>query len=123
MLSSPRNRPSQPGHRGAGGLHEPEPRQLLAWRASIDRDPSPFKRIIADRSFREYFGSVGGERLKSAPRGYPKDHAELDFLRLKCVTVSRSVTDTVVSSPLLLEETLTTFRVMKPFLRYLESLR
>jgi len=106
----------------AGGLHEPEPRQLAAWRASIDRDPRPFKRIAAGRSFRRLFGEVRGESLKTAPRGYPKDHPDLHLLRLKRVTVWREMTDRQLTSQHLLRETLATFKAMRPFLRHLEDL-
>jgi uncharacterized protein (TIGR02453 family) len=106
----------------AGGLHEPEPRQLAAWRTSIDTDPGRFLRIAKAASFRRYFGEVGGESLKTAPRGYPKDHPRLDLIRLKSVTVSRPFSDTQVTSRTFVRETLATFEAMKPFLGFLESL-
>lgn len=115
----------QPGNHSmfAGGLHEPEPSQILAWRRAIDRDARPFKRIVSQSGFRKYFGGVGGERLKSAPKGYEKDHPELDLLRLKSITVTRTLPDAKITSPRLIEETLATFKVMRPFLRYLEKLQ
>jgi uncharacterized protein (TIGR02453 family) len=106
----------------AGGLYEPSPQQLASWRESIDRDPRPFKSIVENETFRKYFGEVGGERLKTVPRGYPKDHPETDLLRLKSVTVTRKVSDAEVTSPVFLHETLETFKAMKPFLHYLDSL-
>ena len=56
------------------------------------------------------------------PKGYPRDHPQLNFLRLKNVIVTRHISDKEVSSPNLLAETITTFKAMKPFLRYLEAL-
>ncbi len=105
-----------------GGLHEPEPVQIAAWRAAIDRDARPFLKIARAASFRRYFKEVEGERLKSAPRGYAKNHPHLDLLRLKRVTITRSLTDREVISPRVLRETLATFTAMKPFLAYLEAL-
>ena len=63
-----------------------------------------------------------GESLKTAPRGYPMDHPDLDLLRLKRVTVWREITDRQLASQNLLRETLVTFKAMGPFLRYLEDL-
>ena len=113
----------EPGNRSmlGGGLHEPEPTQIAAWRAAIDQDPSALLRILGQRSFREYFGQIDGERLKTAPKGYPRDHPQLNLLRLKKVIVTRHISDKEVSSPRLLAETLTTFKTMRPFLRYLEA--
>jgi uncharacterized protein (TIGR02453 family) len=113
----------EPGHSLlAGGIHERNSPKLAAWRASIDRDPAPFRQIIEEESFRKYFGEVSGDRLKTAPRGYPRDHPDLDLLRLKTVTVTREIADRVVASPDFVEETLRTFRAMKPFLAYMDSL-
>ena len=106
----------------AGGLHEPEPHQLASWRAAIDRDPRPFKKIAAAAAFRRNFGEVRGERLKTVPRGYPRDHSEADLLRLKSITVIRQIPDAQVIMPAFLHEALRTFKTMKPFLMYLESL-
>jgi uncharacterized protein (TIGR02453 family) len=85
----------EPGNHSilGGGLHEPDPEQLAAWRSSIDKDPLPFKKITKAKAFRQLFGEVRGDRIKTAPRGYPQDHPDLDLLRLKRVTVWRPVTD------------------------------
>lgn len=106
----------------AGGLHEPDPGQLTSWRVAIDRDPRPLKKIAAAAAFRRTFGEVHGERLKTVPRGYPRDHPEADLLRLKSITAIRQVTDAQVLSSEFLRQTLDTFKAMKPFLRYLDSL-
>ena len=106
----------------AGGLHEPDPHQLASWRAAIDRDPRPFKRVAAATAFRRNFGEVRGERLKTVPRGYPRDHPEADLLRLKSITVIRQIPDAQVITPAFLHEALKTLKAMKPFLKYLESL-
>jgi uncharacterized protein (TIGR02453 family) len=105
----------------AGGLYEPNTQQLTSWRDAIVRDPRPFKDITGSETFRKFFGEVGGERLKTIPRGYPKDHPEADLLRLKTVTVTRHLTDTEVASPAFFPETIETFRVIKPFLKYFDT--
>ncbi len=114
----------EPGNRSmfGGGLHEPEPRQIAAWRAAIDRNPRPLLKIMKGGSFRRYFGELRGESLKTAPRGYAREHPNLALLRLKTVTVARSVSDKQVSSPQLFAETIATYRAMKPFLIYLGTL-
>ena len=106
----------------AGGMHEPEPQQIARWRQAMDRDPGPFNRIIHEKTFRRYFGEISGEKLKTAPRGYPRDHPALELLRLRQVTAMRPLADKDLSGRSLVQETLRTFRAMKPFLRYLESL-
>ena len=88
----------------------------------MDRDPGPFSRIIHEKTFRRYFGEVSGEKLKTAPKGYPRDHPQLELLRLKQVTAMRPIPDKDLLGRSLVQETLRTFRAMKPFLSYLENL-
>ncbi len=107
----------------AGGLHEPDSAQIAKWRNAIDHDSGPFKKIIGTSSFKRYFGEVRGEKLKTAPKGFPRDHPELALLRLKQVTVSRPLSDKEILAPNLLKETSKTFKAMKPFLRYLDDFR
>jgi uncharacterized protein (TIGR02453 family) len=114
----------EPGNRSmiAGGWHEPEPDQIALWRQAIDRDPRPFKKIVGRKAFHDTFGQIEGQKLKTAPRGYPSDHPELELLRLQQVTVSRPITDRDVQGSRLLRDSLHTFRVMRPFLEYLGAL-
>ena len=114
----------EPGNRSmiAGGLHEPEPDQIALWRQAIDRNPTPFKKIVGTKAFKEHFGQVEGQKLKTAPRGYPRDHPELELLRLKQVTVARPFTDKDVQGARLLHDSFDTFKVMRPFLEYLGAL-
>lgn len=104
----------------AGGLHSPTSAQLRAFRDAIARDAGPFRRVIEAPGFRECFGDVSGERLKTAPQGYAKDHPAIGLLRLKTVLAHHPLDDESVCSPDLIPRALGVFRAMKPFLGYLE---
>ncbi|HEX7555708.1 MAG TPA: DUF2461 domain-containing protein [Leptolinea sp.] len=106
----------------AGGLYDPNPRQIAAWREAIDQDPRPFKSIVENEGFRKFFGEVSGERLKTMPRGYAKEHPEANLLRLKSVTGTRHISDAEVIASTFFQETLETFNAMKPFLHYMDSI-
>lgn len=106
----------------AGGLHEPEPKQLAAFRQSVDRSPARLKALLSDRTFRRTFGDLAGEKLSTAPKGYPRDHPEVELLKLKQPTVVHRLTDTEVVRAGFVPATLRVLGVMKPFLKYLEDL-
>ncbi len=107
----------------AGGLYRPEPAQLAAFRASIDRAAGKFKKIVNDKEFKKYFGSIeANEKLKTAPQGYAKDHPEIDLLRLKQVTVARLFTDEEILAQQFTQQAIKTFTVMKPFLDYFNAI-
>jgi len=103
----------------AGGMHMPMPEQLTKFRRAIDRDASAFKKITGNKNFVGYFGTIDGERLRTAPQGYSRDHPEIDLLRLKEVTVGHRFTDKQVLSRAFPEDAVQAFKAMKPFLDYL----
>jgi uncharacterized protein (TIGR02453 family) len=107
----------------AGGLHDPDPKQLDKFRQAISRDAAPFKKIVGARAFRQYFGDVEGDKLKSAPRGYSKDHPEIELLRMKQVTVYHGFTDSEVLASDIVKRIVSGCKLMKPFLIYLDSVR
>jgi len=106
----------------AGGLYEPEPQQLTAFRDAISRDAREFKSIITEKKFVEYFGGVSGDSLKTIPRGFALDHPDAALLRLKTITVIHRVPDAAAVALGFYDHSLETFAVMKPFLQYLESI-
>jgi uncharacterized protein (TIGR02453 family) len=105
----------------AGGMHHPESKQLAAFRAAIDRDASAFKSIISEKSFQTTFGEVEGDKLKTMPRGYPKDHPEAELLRYKSIVAVRNITDDQVVSGDIVRLAVETHAAMKPFLSYLDA--
>lgn len=70
---------------GAGsGMWEMAPDQLERYRAAVDADRSGTKLDgIAAKARSAGLDVTGHDVLKSAPRGYPKDHPRIDLLRYK----------------------------------------
>jgi len=106
----------------AGGLYMPTPEQLAKFRAAIDRDAAPFKTILENKEFKKYFGTLEGEKVKTVPQGYTRDHPEIELLRFKQVVVVHRLSDEMVLSPKFSTHVLKTFTAMKPFLDYLNTI-
>jgi len=66
-----------------GGMYKPDGKQLAAVRQEIDYNTKAFKKILNSASFKKHFGDLKGDKLKTAPKGYPKDHPELSLLQYK----------------------------------------
>ena len=103
----------------AGGLYMPTSAQLTQFRAAIDRDAKPFKALLNGK-FKQLFGELSGEKLKTAPQGYARDHKEIELLRLKQVVATRALSDEAVlaATPTQIVET---FAGLKPLLDYLNA--
>ena len=106
----------------AGGLHTPDSSQIIKFREAVDRDPKPFKEVINNKVFKQTFGDIQGEKLKTVPKGYERDHPEIELLRMKEVVAIEHLTDAQVLSPKFGDHVIEAFTAMKPFLDYLNSL-
>ena len=65
----------------ASGVYEPAPAQLAAIRQEIEYNSEEFRAILANPALKSRFGELQGNRLKTAPKNYPKDHPDIDLLR------------------------------------------
>lgn len=74
-----------------GGIYMPQPPYLLAIRTAIYKDPETYKTIIQDPGFVKTFGGIFGDKLKTAPKGFPKDWPDIELIRNKHYAVSHSV--------------------------------
>ena len=78
----------------AGGLYMPDADKLLKIRQEIDYNAEVFLKILNDKKFKKLFPSLGDfDKLKTAPKGYPKDHPQIDLLKHKSYVVSHYFTD------------------------------
>lgn len=105
----------------AGGLYNPTPQQLDRFRQAIDQDAAAFRQIAQAPDFVEVFGAVEGVRLKTAPKGYDRDHPAIDLLQLKQILVMRRFSDEDVLAPDFANRVMATCWAMRPFLKYLDT--
>lgn len=85
----------QPGNKSAiaGGLYMPEGDVLKKVRQEIDYNLGEFNQILSEKSFKKTFQELKGEKLKTAPKGYPKDHPGLEYLKHKSFFVYNELKD------------------------------
>lgn len=117
----------QPGDQSllAGGLYMPTPEQIGRVRAAIAANSTPLRKLLRAKTFVEYFGVVTDEtegRLKTAPKGYDRDHPDIDLLQFKQWAVMHPLTDKQVLSPDLLPYTIKVFKALKPLNDWLNSI-
>lgn len=107
----------------SGGAFRPEPDWLTAIRDRVIRDSRKLRKILGDRTFKATFGALGGEAVKTAPRGYSKDHPDIDLLRHKSFLARHLVDDGRMFQPGFLQHAVTVCRAMKPLKDYLDASR
>lgn len=106
----------------AGGFWQPNKDDLLRIRKEIERDASEMRDILKDKNYAKYFGTkFEGEELKSAPRGFNKDHPDVDLLRKKGFIAVRNFTDDEVLNSNFINELDKTYKALRPFFDYMSD--
>lgn len=112
----------EPGKSFAGGgFWAPEPEDLKRIRDEIAFDDKPIRKIINQKTFIKYFGTLNGDELKTAPSGYDRDHPAIDLIRKKQFIVGRNFTDKEVTDPGFIKEVTLSFEAMRPFFDYMSE--
>ena len=105
----------------AGGFFEPNKEDLLRIRKEFEMDTSEIRAIIANKTFAKYFDKLIGNSLKTAPRGFDKEHPNMDLIRMKQFIVVRNFTDEEVLAPNFFEEISNSYKAMRPYFDYMSD--
>ncbi|TAE79933.1 MAG: DUF2461 domain-containing protein, partial [Bacteroidetes bacterium] len=106
-----------------GGFWGPNPADLLRIRKEFEMDTTEIERITRNKTFVKYFGTLDGEdAVKTAPKGFDKNHPAIDFIKKKQFVVRRPFTDKEVLSGRFEQEVLLTFLAMRPFFDYMSDI-
>ena len=106
----------------AGGFWEPNKEDLLRIRKEFEMDTTEIRAILKDKSFVKYFGKLKGNSLKTAPRGFDKQHPDMDLIRMKQFIVTREFTDEEVLAPNFLKEIDASYKAMRPYFDYMSEI-
>jgi uncharacterized protein (TIGR02453 family) len=110
------------GVRTGAGFYEASTERLAAIRSAIDDDRrGPELEVILD-TLRGAGWEVGGDRLKTTPRGYAADHPRIDLLRHRSLTVGRSHGfEPVIHTPELLDVVREDWRQLRPLVEWVAA--
>ena len=105
----------------AGGIYLPPADVLLKIRTAIFENPKEFLSIIEHSDFVNRFGQIDGEKLSSAPKGFPKTFEQLELIKYKSFTVVKAVSDELVENGEVETLAIETFKKMKDFNSFLNK--
>lgn len=114
----------QPGNKSfvAGGMYMPEPANLAKIRQEIDYNSDRFVKILKDRKFAKWFDGLDDfDKLKTVPKGYPKEHPQIELLKHKSFIVSHAFKDTEVKDKNFLKHVTQAAQAMKPLNDFLKE--
>lgn len=104
-----------------GGIYMPQSEPLKVIRTAIYEAPEEFIQIIEDKSFRNYYPEIFGEKLKIAPKNFPKDFEHIALLRYKSYSFSHHIEDEVITGSGFVEYALSAFKELFKLNRFLNT--
>ena len=107
------------GVRTGGGYYEASGANLARIRESIDNEATG-KQLAAILKKLEKAGfEIGGDKLKTTPRGYTAEHPRIELLRHESITVGRQHGfDKVIHTPALVDVVRKDWRALKPLVEW-----
>lgn len=105
----------------AGGFWGPEPKDLKRIRDEFAFDAKPLRKILNSRAFKEHFGEMKGEQIKTTPKGYDAENEGIDLIRYKQFLLIKHFSDKEVLAPDFLKKLNESFKAMRPFLNYMSE--
>lgn len=103
----------------AGGIYMPPAEPLKAVREYMAENGDEFIKITNTPEFRKNFDEMYDDKLKTAPKGFARDHEFIDLLRYKSFIFSKNVPDEVVSGKNYIEELVSSFKILLPVNQFL----
>lgn len=104
-----------------GGFFAPEPNDLKRIREDIDFNYEEWNEVLNHKLIIDSFGKLKGDEVKSAPKGYSKDHPGIELLKKKQFIFTRSFTDKEVLAPDFVQELNKHFQSFRPFFDYMSE--
>ncbi|MDG1091627.1 MAG: DUF2461 domain-containing protein [Flavobacteriaceae bacterium] len=105
----------------AVGFWDQNKEDLLRIRKELELDPSEFRELMHESDFKNTWGNLEGEEVKTAPKGFSKEDPNIDLIRKKMFLFRKKYSDKEVLSPNFLEQLTQDFRTVRPFLDYMSS--
>ena len=105
-----------------GGFWGPNAQDLKYIRDGIIREEAAYRKLIASKSVKEHFGGLAGEELKTAPRGYEKDHPAVDLIRKKQFLLTKSYDEKTTTSSEFKDILVDSFKNMMPYFDFMSEL-
>ena len=105
----------------ATGFWEPHKDDLLRIRKELELDADAFRKIINAKEFQNVWGNLVGDEVKTAPKNFSKEHADIDLIRKKQFIFTKKFTDEQVVSPEFIKEVDKAFKTIRPYFDYMSD--
>ena len=105
----------------ATGFWDPNKEDLLRIRKEFEMDDGEMRAILNDKTFNTTWGGFVGDELKTAPKGFDREHSAIDLIRKKQFIFTKKYTDNEVVADGFLEKSNEDFKKIRPYFDYMSD--
>lgn len=105
----------------ATGFWQPNKDDLFRIRKEIEMDDSEMRTILSNANFKDTWGVIVGDEVKTAPKGFNKEHKAIDLIKKKQFIFTKKYTDKEVMDPKFLSEVDKSFKTIRPYFDYMSD--
>ncbi|HBK71833.1 MAG TPA: TIGR02453 family protein [Flavobacteriaceae bacterium] len=109
------------GSFAATGFWDPSKEDLFRIRKEFETDDSEIRAIMNAQKFKSAWGNLVGNELKTAPKGFSKEHPNIDLIRKKQFIFTKKYTDQEVLSPDFLKNVGASFKAIRPYFDFMSD--
>jgi len=99
----------------ATGFWDPNKEDLFRIRKELELDADEFRGVIGASDFKAIWGELQGDGVKTAPKGFDKEHPNIDLIKKKQFIFVRNFADSEVLSSDFLNEVDASFKAIRPY--------
>jgi uncharacterized protein (TIGR02453 family) len=104
------------------GFWNPNKEDLFRIRKEFELDDSEIRTIINKKSFKKTWGEFVGDEVKTAPRGFDKEHKAIDLIKKKQFLFVKEFTDKEMLAANFQKTVYEAFNTIRPFFDYMSEI-
>lgn len=102
-----------------GGVWMPPGPALFKIRTAIAENPDEWSKLNKNKTIKQRFGQIKGDKLKRPPRGFDKDHSQIEALKQKSFFVMQQFDPALALTPKFITEVEKVFKAASPMMEFL----
>ncbi len=105
----------------AVGLWDPHKDDLFRIRKEMEFYGDEMRKLLKNKHLIKYWGALEGEEVKSAPKGFSKEHLNIDLIKKKQFIFTKSFHDHEVVNENFQHNVIDHFLAIRPFFDYMSE--
>ena len=105
----------------AAGFWNPNKEDLFRIRKEMEMDAEEFRKLLKDPQFVKAWGGLTGEEVKTAPKGFSKEHSNIDLIKKKQYLFIKKLNESAILKPDFQKEVIQHFNALRPIFNYFSN--